>query len=495
MTLVIHMNKKHEHLSPLAKAILEYTAANPLPMHMPGHKRNVAMLPDLLPYAELDITEIAGFDNLHCATGILLQCEERAARLWGSRRCFFLVNGSTCGILAAIRAATKPGDTVLVGRNCHRSVYHALELCQLHPLYLFPKIDPDTGIAGSIPPEQVRERLSAHPEAALVVLTSPTYEGVISDVAAISDAAHHYGIPLLVDEAHGAHLGFSPYFPGEALQSGADLVVMSLHKTLPALTQTGLAHLSGTIIQEKRLERELAVFETSSPSYLLMASIDACVHLLENRGTTLFADYAQALDGFDQAVAELKHLTLLCREKNAAHPSFFDFDRGKLVVGTWGSGIRGTELAALLRERYQIEVEMASSDYIIAMTSICDTPASLGRFAKALLEIDQGLTQAKSAAMPKLEMRPEIRMPAHEAVFRKGESVELSHAEGRTALEYLWAYPPGIPIVVPGEIVTGHVLQLVQRMTDTGVEVTSSSGDSQGICCDVFCTGPIENFT
>jgi arginine/lysine/ornithine decarboxylase len=472
------MDKGPECLSPLAEDISEYTSGRSLPMHMPGHKRRTDMLP--VPPAALDITEIHGFDNLHCAEGILLRAEERAARLWGSRRCFFLVGGSTCGILAAVRAATKPGDTVLVARNCHKSVYHAVELCALRPVYLFPEADPETGIIGSVTPEQASRALAEHPEAALLILTSPTYEGVVSDITGIAEAAHGFRVPVLADSAHGAHLGFSPEFPESAVRCGADIVVMSLHKTLPALTQAALAHVSGTLVDEKRLARELSVFETSSPSYVLMSSIDACVGLLEARGGRLFAAYAGALAGFYRRAEKLCRLKVLT---GPAHPAFFSFDPGKLVVLTGGAGIGGARFAEILRERYAIEIEMAGAGYIVAMTSICDTAETLDRFTDALLEIDGEPGLSGPGPAPTACVRPEIRLPAYEAVFLDGERLGLSDAEGRTALEYLWAYPPGIPLVVPGEAVTADVLRAVEQMAGAGIAVVSSSGDAGAVRC------------
>lgn len=480
----MYMEEKQNTPRTLSEVISVYTAGDALPMHMPGHKRNAKMLPEVLQdCCGLDITEIEGFDNLHHATGLLRGCQARAARLWGTRRSFFLVNGSTCGLLAAIRAQTRPGDTVLVARNCHKAVYHAIELCRLKPIYLFPEVDAASGVAGSIPPAQVKQALDEHPAATLVILTSPTYEGVISDIASIAAAAHRQGVPVLVDEAHGAHLGFSTEFSGEALQAGADIVVMSLHKTLPALTQTALVHVSGDLADVGRLERELSVFETSSPSYILMASIDACVSLLEKQKDALFSNYIRALDELDRQLARLVNLTPLCRGGDESHPAFYGFDRGKVVIGTWRAGLSGTELAGILRGRFHIEVEMASADYILAITSICDTPEMLARFGDALLEIDAGLRRSEATEIYALELMPEVRLPAGEAVFLAGEPVALFRAEGRTSLEYLWAYPPGIPLVVPGEAITAAVLRMIRHMTDAGVEVNASSGDGRVIIC------------
>lgn len=204
-----------------------------LSLHMPGHKENAALAPYLARLgAELDITELPEFDDLHDPSGVLAQGMDRAAKLWGSRKSYFQVNGSTGGLLAAIRAATRRGDQVLVARHCHKAVYHAIELCGLDPVFLLPPVEETFGLAGSLSPEQVAQALEDHPGVKLVVYPSPTYDGVVSDTAGICATAHAKGVPVLVDEAHGAHLGFHPAFPPGAMAQGADLAVASLHLSL-----------------------------------------------------------------------------------------------------------------------------------------------------------------------------------------------------------------------------------------------------------------------
>ena len=269
----------------LEETLLEYARSDLLPMHMPGHKRRGSPSGENLPFA-LDVTEVEGMDDLHDAHGILAEGMARAAALYGSDRAFYLVGGSTVGILAAIRAAVRPGDAVILARNCHRSVYHAAELCRLRPHYLMPSAELDFGVCASVSPDALARALEDCPDARLAVITSPTYEGVISDVAALASLCHKRGIPLLVDQAHGAHLGFGG-LPAGAVAVGADLVVQSLHKTLPSLTQTALLHVSGNRIDSAAVERQLSVFETSSPSYPLMASIDRCVRRMDKQGEVL----------------------------------------------------------------------------------------------------------------------------------------------------------------------------------------------------------------
>ena len=277
-----------------------YAARGVLAMHMPGHKRNAGAAKYLAGLgARYDITEIDGFDNLHAPEDILRDAMARAAALWGSERAYFLVNGATGGILAGVRALTRRGDRVIVARNSHQAVYHALELMELDAAYVLPEFDTATGLPGPVKPESVERVLSAHPDARLVIVTSPTYDGAVSDIASIARAAHARGVPLLVDEAHGAHLGFHRYFPGGAVRAGADIVIQSVHKTLPSLTQTAIAH-AGGLANPDRFQAALDIFQTTSPSYLLLASIDGCVRLIEQRGEILFDAWAARLSRFDE---------------------------------------------------------------------------------------------------------------------------------------------------------------------------------------------------
>ncbi len=433
-----------------------------LPMHMPGHKRNESRFPHLYALsAAQDITEIDGFDNLHGASGILADSMERAAALWGADRSFYLVNGSSGGILAGIRALTRRGDAVLVTRAAHKSVYHAIELCGLRPVFLMPPVLTE-GFFGSVSPDAVAAALKAHPEVRLVILTSPTYEGVISDIASIAEIAHKAGIPLLVDEAHGAHLSLSPYFVGGAVQAGADIVVQSLHKTLPSLTQTAILHVRGTLVDTERLAHQLSVFQTSSPSYLFLSSMDGCVRQIAG-DPSLFADWAAAIDRFDAAVAGLPHLRIPFHDGRPT-PSVFACDRSKIRIGTAGTSLTGPSLAAALRER-GIEPEMVTPDGVLAMTGMGDTAQTLSCLAAALIVIDAGCTDADTCDplppwptdLPQLSMAPETVL---EAPF---ESIPLTAAAGRTAAEYVWAYPPGIPLLIPGEVITEEFLAYVRQ--------------------------------
>ena len=459
----------------LLEQLARYDAADFLPMHMPGHKRT-ALGGEELPW-QLDITEIDGFDNLHEAEGILKDGMEFAARLYGSARAFYLVNGSSGRSLAALAAAAPFGSRILMARGCHKSVYHAVELLHLEPLYLTPPVDPSFAVSASLPPEAVESALAQHPDVRLVVLTSPTYEGVISDIAAIAAVCHRRSIPLLVDEAHGAHLYFHPAFSSGAVTAGADLVIQSVHKTLPSLTQTALAHVQGNLVDPQRLAHFLAVFQTSSPSYLLMGSIHRCLKLLEHRGPALFADYARNLQHLDRRLEALHHLRVLCHGADhcSRHPDFFAFDPGKLFVSTHGTDLTGPQLAALLRQR-GIEPEMAAPQGVLAMTSCCDTAETLERFAAVLLELDGLCHNISVPCIRPTPPLPPVRYTIAQARQLPTVPLPMAEAIGRTMAESLWMYPPGIPLVVPGEVLTADIVQALHDIADSGVQLYSDSG-------------------
>ena len=430
----------------LLEQLTDYCTGDALPMHMPGHKRNTAPAGYLDALgAGLDITEIDGFSDLHDPEGALAERMRDAAALWGSRRAWWLIGGSTAGLLSGIFAAAAPGDTVLLARNCHKSVYNAVMLRGLTPRYLSPAPWPGKSFSGPVTPEAVEAAFAAHPQAKLLVLTSPTYEGVISDIPFISDIAHRHGAAVLVDEAHGAHLGLSPAFGPGAVTAGADLVVQSLHKTLPSLTQTGLLHLCPGRISPDAVGYWLSVFQTSSPSYLLMASIDGCVDLLRRRGPELLDNWSRAIDGFYEQAAGLRHLALPL----AGRPGT---DKSKLVISTARAGITGPELARRLREEHHIETEMAAPDYLIAMTGMGDTPVTLSRFARALLAVDGTLRAGQAAPLPTLPV-PEAVLPMGAAMESPVRLCPITDAAGEIAADFLWAYPPGIPLVTPGEVI------------------------------------------
>ena len=367
----------------LYEKLKSYADSDYYGFHMPGHKRNEVFAADV-PGCRTDITEIEGFDDLHHAEGILKEAQERAARLYSSGETHFLINGSTVGILSAVLGVTNRGDRILVARNCHKSVYHAIYMNELEPVYLYPGFDRESQLNMEISVQDVRKSLELYPQIRAVVIVSPTYDGVVSDVAAIAEAAHEKGVPLIVDEAHGAHFGFHAYFPQNANQNGADIVIHSLHKTLPSLTQTALLHMNGAFADRRRVKKYLHMLQSSSPSYLLMSSIDSCIHMLEEKQPELFLPYIMQLENIRRELKNLKRLKLI-----PVH------DRSKLIISAKDTCISGKELYELLLERYHLQMEMMAGTYVLAMTSVGDTPEGFERLTRALLEIDEELGPKK----------------------------------------------------------------------------------------------------
>ena len=465
----------------LEEKLEKYFNENYLPMHMPGHKRNIKLLGEELPY-KIDITEIEGFDDLHHPEGIIKEIEEKAKKIYKSKKSFILVNGSTCGILAGIRSVVNYGDKVLVARNSHKSVYNAIEVNGLKPIYVLPKID-KYGINKNVEANDIEKILEKNKDIKLVIITSPTYEGVLSDIKAIVNIAHKYKVPVLVDEAHGAHLKFMENSNFEALNCGADIVIQSLHKTLPALTGTAILHIQGDLVKEENIRRELSIFETSSPSYILISSIDECLDLIERNGKKLFLDYQENLKYFYNEAKALKKLKVLGNEllnnnnkKNIEEIEKKLYDFGKIVVITKNTNITGKELSDILRKDYKIEVEMASTYYIIAMTSICDNKESFERLLNALKEIDLKLKKTVEDNSASYEIQlPKKEMTINEALNSKKFMLEnYKNLEGKISKEYIFAYPPGIPIITPGEVFDKNIINIIEKYMKANIELRST---------------------
>ena len=460
-------------MSTIYDKLKDYSDSDYYGFHMPGHKRNLDMLKSTVPY-KIDITEIEGFDDLHHAEGILKEAQIRAARIYHADETHFLINGSTVGILSAIAGVTKKGDTILVARNCHKSVYHAIYMNELNPVYLYPEFNHCAQLNTEVSVDDVREALDKYPSIRAVVIVSPTYDGVVSDVEAIAEAVHEKGIPLIVDEAHGAHFGFHPYFPQNANTRGADIVIHSLHKTLPALTQTALLHINGSLASRKGVREYLRMLQSSSPSYVLMSSIDSCIDMLENRRKELFDPYVKMLEKMRGRLRQLKRLELVETE---------NFDRSKIVISVRHADMSSKRLYRILLNEYHLQMEMVAGTYILAMTSIGDTEDGMERLARALKEIDaQAEERMRSGNC--LEETPTIigaSLPRPEVVYNssvmenmldeaaisavpgsKVRRLPWRDSVGYISTEYAYLYPPGSPLIVPGERVSQEAADMLQ---------------------------------
>ena len=483
-------------MADLYKRLMEYCTSDYYPFHMPGHKRAVQQEGN--PYV-YDITAIEGFDNLHEPQGILRIAMEEAAKFYQSDKTYFLINGSTGGILSAISAVTGMGDEIIIARNCHKSVYHAVFLRELKQVYLYPEYVKEYGICGGIRPEQVRETLQEHPNAKAVVITSPTYEGVVSDIKAIADIVHQYGIPLIVDEAHGAHFGMHDRLPESALKLGADLVIQSLHKTLPALTQTALLHIrfrqeqGKYLVSREAVEQYLSIYQTSSPSYVLMASIDECINRVKSEGIMWFEPYVKRLEVIKQHAKQLTHLKIMDREV-VGDNGIFDLDISKLVISSRGTGLSGQQLYDKLNNKFHLQLEMAAGDYAIAMTSPMDSEEGLLRLFTALAEVDRDLriggeeyeyrlplarAETVTEAVEKEFSIPDtvVLTSISAAMKQDSEMIKFHNTAGRISGSYVWLYPPGVPVIAPGDMISGEMIALIDKYRASGLKVYGLSED------------------
>lgn len=462
----------------LFQKLEKYGQSNVYPFHMPGHKRRLAP-PEAGAVYGMDITEIDGFDNLHEAEGILKNAQQFAAALYHSEETAFVVNGSTAGILAAIAGTCEDGGKIMVARNCHKSVYHAIELHHLDPVYIYPHINTKYGVNEGIYPQDVDEMWITFEKVQAIVITSPTYDGVVTDVSEICRMAHARQIPVIVDEAHGAHFNFSEYFPESAVKCGADIVIQSTHKTLPAMTQTALIHMNGPLIDRERVRRMLTIYQTSSPSYILMGSIDACMHMLAGNGDELFEKYTRGLSWLRGEIHQCRHIRM--PERGYFDQKYtFDYDRSKLVLSVKNTNMSGQQLYERLLYQYQLQMEMVSSDYVLAMTSVGDSQDGYRRLADALQEIDRDLTEEKHDETAGPETLPVVKslLSIHEAGRRQKDMCSLYNSVGYMAADYVYLYPPGIPLVTPGEVISEEVAEMILQWIGHGLNVSGITADA-----------------
>lgn len=502
----------------LVTRLRNYGKSDQVPCHMPGHKRSqeswlTAEFPN--PFS-IDITEIDGFDNLHHPEGILKESMEWASRVYGSDKTWYLVNGSTCGILSSICGTVRPGGRILMSRNCHKSAYHGVILMDANVNYVYPQIIEEMGIQGGILPEDVEKSLDRYPDTEAVLIVSPTYDGIVSDVEKIAEIVHSHGIPLIVDEAHGAHFSFgNGEFPKSAIECGADLVIQSVHKTLPSFTQTALLHGRKGRIDTDRVERYLQMFQTSSPSYIFMAGIEQCIYEMSRNGENVMAQFQERLMMLRKRLENLKVLRILGKDNSGLSENsgsvnlkngVYGIDLSKLVISCRGcrKNLSGEQLGDWLRRDFGIEMEMCGADYAVAILTYMDSQKNLDRLADALLKIDavleknrqaEGKESAESSgegmgedSLEKnekseeknlwLRKQPDIRKKPSEAANLPSELLLLEQCEGKISAEFVYLYPPGIPIVTPGECVTEMILEQIFYYKELGLPVQGMADKS-----------------
>lgn len=452
---------------------------NVLPMHMPGHKRNTDRFPWLGALgADSDVTEIAGFDDLHSPQGAIKDILRHAERLWHARRSFLSVNGSTGAVFAALAACGEDG--VLIARNCHRSVFNAAAYLRLRAEFADISRVEGYGFFGDVDPQEIGRRLD-ETGCKAVVITSPTYEGVQSDVTAIAKEVHARGAVLVVDAAHGAHLGLNDSFPKSG--EGADVEILSLHKTLPALTQTALLNVMTCGVDEEKAAAAMSAFITSSPSYILMTSVEKCLDYLDGEWNKDAEKLARSIESFRARARGFGRLHVF-DGKAETRDNIYATDTSKIYIDCKKCRFDGFELKRMLRENYAVELECAYPDGVLAYVTAGDDERSLSRLYDALAAIDKEETSASDvAAATSAKDFSCLPWTAGEAAVSMGdvmrlpyETLPLADAVGRVSAESVWAYPPGVPVILPGERVTRECVKFALEILKAGGEVASSSG-------------------
>lgn len=496
LKMKLHNENAYQYDDMLGK-LEAYSKENIVPMHMPGAKRNSELIGRYMddmpaPY-EIDITEIDGFDNMHNADGMIKKAFEKTAALYGADESLFLVNGSTAGNMAAICGVTDKGDSIIVARNCHISVYNAIILGELDAIYVYPQYDDEYGYYKGISLREIKDAVekneSIGKDIKAVVITSPTYEGNVSDIKNIAAYLHEHNIPLIVDEAHGAHFKFSCEFPQTAVEQGADIVINSVHKTLPSLTQTAVMHINYGYVNVSKVKRYWNIYQSTSPSYILMGSIDRCMSIIEKDGEYLFENYISKLKILRNKLGQLKNIKLIDSD-----------DISKIVIGCDNA----KKLYDILLNEYGIQLEMSSLKYAIAMTSIFDSEEYYDRFYNALCEIDRRYNANNinnsannnqnyaehynifnnTLSIKKADIKVNIADFKNEALMSIAKALNEgdkngydkimmndSSLYGRISAKMVYVYPPGIPILCPGEIISENVVNIISKAIDNGLEV------------------------
>ena len=468
--------------TPLYDALMEYVKKETVPFHMPGHKQGRVLPKEYIEnLAKIDLTEVPGLDNLHNPDGPILEAEKLAAEAFGSKQAFFLVNGSTAGICAAMYALLNPGDRVVIMRNSHKSVYNGVVLTQSIPVYLLPEIDYENGIAMGIDVEKLEEVLQKERDVKAVVVTHPNYYGFCSDIEKIVDIVHKYGKILIVDEAHGAHFPFSNNLPKTSIKAGADIVVQSLHKTLTSFTQTSILHLNSDRVDVDRLKYSLSLFQSTSPSYILMSSIDMAREYMEKEGKKRLEEVIQLALYVRREIDKMEGIRCL-GEDIVGRYGIVDFDVTKLTISVKNLGIEGPEAEDFLRRECNIQVEMSDVYNILAMVTVGDDEKRVKMLLEGLKKLSKNRKRVKFGDRILFPSLPEMELTPSEAVRKKKVRVPFEKAEGAISADFVTPYPPGVPLICPGERIEKDMVKYIEVLYNKGIKVLGIQDNLLSVC-------------
>lgn len=452
--------------TPIIDSLRKIVDDDIISFHMPGHKKGAIY--KMLGYEDilenlykLDTTEIPGTDNLHSPEECIKESLKRASEVFKSDKTFYLVNGSTCGIEAAIMASVNPKEKIILNRDCHQSAINSCIIGDIDPIYVNPSINKDSNTLSGVSFDDVKSVIDSNLDAKAVFLTYPTYFGDIFDLKSICSYAHEKGMTVIIDEAHGAHLGLSEKLPETALSQGADIVIQSTHKTLPSFTQSSMIHIKGNRININKLTNMLRITESSSPSYLLMASLDIAVDIYEKNGFDLMDKLLSSIDEFKSELYKLKNIKV---DESK--------DYTKIFLNTKKLGITGHQLENILRENYNIQVELSNYYGVLLIATIGNTKDEFVKLKDVLFEIDKIYkkeSHLKNVSYP-IKLPKKILSP-REAFYMDKKNVKIENSIGKISGEYIIPYPPGVSLVSPGEEITKEVIDYIIECKSKGMNV------------------------
>lgn len=453
---------------------------NLISFHVPGHKmgkvfQKLGYKNILEKIYTLDTTEIDGTDNLHNAKEIIKESQDRAARVFNSDKTIYLVNGTTCGIEASIMSVCNPKSKIIVNRDCHQSVINACILGDIEPVYIESKVCKKTNIIMGVDVENTKSVIDNNLDAKAIVVTYPTYYGRTFDLKAICNYAHSKNIIVIVDEAHGAHLQLSDNLPKSAIEQGADIIIQSTHKTLPSFTQSSMMHIKGNRVDKNKIGSMLRFLESSSPSYVLLTSLELAVDIYDKYGIKLMEDLISNIDNFKSKFENNENIII---DNN--------MDKTKIFISLKKLGITGYELDSILREKYKIQVELSNYYGALLICTIGNDEEDFIRLEKSLDDLLLNISNKKllkdtnyPESIPKKVLNP------RQAFYSDKKSVKLEDSVGKISGEYIIPYPPGISLISPGEIITQEIITYIQQGVKSGM-IVSGIKDVNLECIDVI---------
>ncbi|MBB6454971.1 arginine/lysine/ornithine decarboxylase [Salirhabdus euzebyi] len=471
--------------TPLFTGILEHAKRNPIQFHIPGHKKGVGMDEQFRNFIgenalSIDLINIGPLDDLHHPHGMIKEAQSLAAEAFGADHTFFSVQGTSGAIITMIMSVCGPGDKIIVPRNVHKSVMSAIIFSGATPVFIHPELDEELGISHGITPNSVERALEANPDAKGVLVINPTYFGIAADLKKIVDITHSYQIPVLVDEAHGVHIHFHEKLPMSAMQAGADMAATSVHKLGGSLTQSSVLNIKNGLVSMERAQSIFSMLTTTSTSYLLLASLDAARKHLVMNGKTFIDKSLQLADQTRKAINEIPSLRCVGDEILGSEATF-DYDPTKLIISVKELGITGYDVELWLREKYNIEVELSDLYNILCIVTHGDTEKETELLVKALRELAElhsNTEKNHKKVQVEVPQIPLLALSPRDAFYAESESIPLVDAAGKISAEFVMVYPPGIPIFMPGEIITEENIDYITKNIDAGLPVQGPEDES-----------------